>query len=1065
VAAVASEGRHKHKTGRILEVSTWAAALTDTAGNRCGSLAMLMDMTERKRAERRLAVQNAAMNVLNEQDSSAGAIPSMLEAICRELRWNFGAFWRAEKNGLQRKNLWMNPQLRTAECVMDRVGTAPGPELVMKACDRRQPVWLEHFAENINCGECGENCQNRIESAVSIPIMLGKQFWGALEFYSEDHQEADDATIACLHSIGSQIANSIEREAAQELLRESEKRYRAIFENAGIGITGASLDGKMWQMNPAFLNMLGYSHSEELHGRNFRDITHPDDLIRELPLLDALLSGQSSSYVIEKRYLRSDATPVWVRITVTVVNDDPKLFIVIAENIDDQRRAREQLERSEERFRLMIGGSEQTFFYQHDRDHRFTYVFPSVQNVLGYEPQEMLGRRYDDFLTGDSSDQIVTEYTDGALRDGQHRSTYTATTRHKAGHPVLLEISEAPVRNEQGEIFIQGFARDVSLRKLTEERLRLSDEILRAIDSLVVVADGTGQIIYANPFTTKTLGFRTEELLGYGWFTLTASNPETPLENCKRIAQQARGEIPTPSEPHEQLIHDQEGNPHWILWSDAVGPWKVLIGTGQEITNRKLAERALEDRTNQLDALVENIPLGIVVIDCEQRVVLCNPEFERIFQYSQEEIAGKPLRDVIVAEPLRAESKRSFDDTMHGKQNHLTAERVRKDGVQLLVELQALPLRVNGQIIGAYGIYRDVTERVRAEKALQESEKILELFFSQSLVGAFFMMLDEPIQWDETVDKEKVLEYARSHLRITKVNQALAAQYRATQGQLLGDTFETARLRCEAYDEKLIRRVLDEGRVRLEIEDKTMDGAPLWVSADYITMRDSQGRVIGHFGMQRDITDTKRLEEQLRQSQKMEAVGRLAGGVAHDFNNMLTVIRGYSELMLRKLADHHPLRRYATAIMSAADRSATITQQLLAFSRRQVLQAQVMSLNTVVAEMGKLLRRLIGEDIELSVLLSSELGHTKADPGQVGQILLNLAINARDAMPSGGRLTIETANVELDRAYANKHISIRPGAYVMLSVTDTGCGMDPETCSHIFEPFFTTKEQGKGTGL
>ena len=206
-------------------------------------------------------------------------------------------------------------------------------------------------------------------------------------------------------------------------------------------------------------------------------------------------------------------------------------------------------------------------------------------------------------------------------------------------------------------------------------------------------------------------------------------------------------------------------------------------------------------------------------------------------------------------------------------------------------------------------------------------------------------------------------------------------------------------------------------------------------------------------------------EEQLRQAQKMEAVGRLAGGVAHDFNNLLMVMRGYGELLLNRLDANDPLRRNAEEIQEAAKRATALTQQLLAFSRKQVLQPKVLELNAVVTEVEKMLRRLIGEDIELAATLDLALGRVKADPGQIEQIILNLAVNARDAMPQGGRLTLRTANVTLDQAYARQHRGARPGPHVLLAVSDTGVGMDAETQSHIFEPFFTTKDAGKGTGL
>jgi two-component system cell cycle sensor histidine kinase/response regulator CckA len=206
-------------------------------------------------------------------------------------------------------------------------------------------------------------------------------------------------------------------------------------------------------------------------------------------------------------------------------------------------------------------------------------------------------------------------------------------------------------------------------------------------------------------------------------------------------------------------------------------------------------------------------------------------------------------------------------------------------------------------------------------------------------------------------------------------------------------------------------------------------------------------------------------EEQLRQSQKMEAIGKLAGGVAHDFNNLLTAITGYSDLSLRRLEAGHPLRRNLEEIKKAGERAATLTRQLLAFSRKQMLQPKVLDLNAVIVDMFKLLQRLIGEDIDLLSSLNSSLGQVKADPGQLQQVLMNLCVNARDAMPQGGKLTIKTSNIYVDEEYAKRHVSVQPGDYVLLSISDTGCGMDARTQERVFEPFFTTKEQGRGTGL
>jgi signal transduction histidine kinase/ActR/RegA family two-component response regulator len=269
------------------------------------------------------------------------------------------------------------------------------------------------------------------------------------------------------------------------------------------------------------------------------------------------------------------------------------------------------------------------------------------------------------------------------------------------------------------------------------------------------------------------------------------------------------------------------------------------------------------------------------------------------------------------------------------------------------------------------------------------------------------------------------------------------------------------------------RAIMSNGRVvTIEEEVTFQTGA----SATYLTAKgpllDGDGNVIGLFGIARDITDRKRaeeerssLQEQLQQAQKMESVGRLAGGVAHDFNNLLTVINGYAALVLTELDEDDPLCGPLAEIAKAGERSARLTQQLLAFSRKQILEPKVLDLNEVVAEVSKMLRRLVGEDVEVVTVLAPSLGRVLADAGQIQQVLMNLAVNARDAMPSGGKFLIETANVEFDEEYVAVHADTTSGPYVLLRVTDTGVGMDDDVRQHAFEPFFTTKPEGKGTGL
>jgi two-component system, cell cycle sensor histidine kinase and response regulator CckA len=251
----------------------------------------------------------------------------------------------------------------------------------------------------------------------------------------------------------------------------------------------------------------------------------------------------------------------------------------------------------------------------------------------------------------------------------------------------------------------------------------------------------------------------------------------------------------------------------------------------------------------------------------------------------------------------------------------------------------------------------------------------------------------------------------------------------------------------------------------VEVEWKRKDGAPIIVRCSGCPIKDETGAVAYVEVFAEDITERRTLERQLRMAQKMEAVGRLSGGIAHDFNNLLGVIIGYSQVLKRGLGPKHASFEHAQEIEKAGQRAVSLTRQLLAFSRQQVLEPVVLNLNTLVSDMEKMLPRLIGEDIALKLELDASLSQVKADPSQIEQVILNLAVNARDAMPDGGKLLVQTANVNLDTAYTHNHPGSRPGSYVMLRVTDTGTGIDPEIQSQIFEPFFTTKERDKGTGL
>ncbi|MEW6127413.1 MAG: response regulator [Acidobacteriota bacterium] len=342
----------------------------------------------------------------------------------------------------------------------------------------------------------------------------------------------------------------------------------------------------------------------------------------------------------------------------------------------------------------------------------------------------------------------------------------------------------------------------------------------------------------------------------------------------------------------------------------------------------------------------------------------------------------------------------------------------------------------------------EIAERARAQEALRQAEEKYRKIFERAVEGIFQISPQG---------------------RFIAANPAMARMlgYNSPEELLALPTGVQEQFYIEPESQEQVRHLLTEQGVAqgVELQIRRKDGTSIWVAGNAQVVRSESGEVMYFEGAIEDVTERKELQEQLLHSQKMEAIGVLAGGVAHDFNNLLTVIVGYGQLALQRLRPTDPLYEELSIILNAADRASMLTRQLLAFSRRQVLQPKAIDLNAVIGDVEKMLRRLIGEDIDFVTLLDPEVGQVYADPGQIGQVLVNLVVNARAAMPDGGKLIIETSNAYLNEEYAQHHAEVTPGQYVMLAVSDNGIGMNAETKSRIFEPFFTTKPSGQGTGL
>jgi two-component system cell cycle sensor histidine kinase/response regulator CckA len=441
-----------------------------------------------------------------------------------------------------------------------------------------------------------------------------------------------------------------------------------------------------------------------------------------------------------------------------------------------------------------------------------------------------------------------------------------------------------------------------------------------------------------------------------------------------------------------------------------------------------------------LEQLVECAPEAITILDLEYRITRLNSEFTRIFGFGPTEALGQRIDSLIVPPDRSAETRWITDLLVKGQKVVLETKRQRKDGTLLDVFISTAPIMLDGKQVALCVLYRDISEQKRAEARYRS--------LVQSAVYGIYRSSTEGRFFDVNPALITMLGY-------TSAEEVLALDPKL---DVFVDPSEQARVMSEFQRGERLDNV--------EVRWKRKDGSAITVrlSGRVANSPEETDQVVEIIA--EDITERRALENQFRQAQKMEAVGRLAGGVAHDFNNLLMVIGGYTEVLLEHTRKSNPLYPKIEAIHQATDRATTLTRQLLAFSRKQLLELKVVDLNIIVEDMERLLRPLIGENIELHTQLAPDLGRTRADAGQIEQVLMNLVVNSKDAMPNGGKLIIQSNNARMNHEDVRREYSyIQPGLYVVLSVTDTGEGMDKETQSRIFEPFFTTKEKGKGTGL
>jgi two-component system cell cycle sensor histidine kinase/response regulator CckA len=574
----------------------------------------------------------------------------------------------------------------------------------------------------------------------------------------------------------------------------------------------------------------------------------------------------------------------------------------------------------------------------------------------------------------------------------------------------------------------------------TEETYRT---VFEDASDAIAITDAKLQILEVNSRMCEALGYSRDELLRMRIpdFVHPDDLDRQPLE-FEHVLREGRTVI------NERRFLRKDGAPMRAEVSVRRLRDGRLIAIGRDITERKRAEEALRESEVITRTVVETAVDGIVMIDEAGVIRSFNPAAEALFGYTAAEALGRNV-SMLMPSPYREEHDgyvRRYLETGERRIIGIGREAVgmRKDGSMFPIDLAVSEMLLSGRRMFT-GVIRDISLRKQSEEAAREAHETLRALIEACPLAIFTLDLDG---------------------RVRSWNSAAERIFGWTEAEVLGLRLPIVPESEIADFEQIIRQTVAGENMRgIERRRLRKDGSPIDVSIWNAPLRRASGEMHGIMCVVADITDRMRLEEQLHQAQKMEAVGRLAGGVAHDFNNMLTVITGYGRMLADRFEPESGERAEIEEILKSADHASALTGQLLIFSRRHVVHRKVIGLNEIVAKLEKMLRRIIGEDIELTTAPAAQPDRIRADAGQVEQVILNLVVNARDAMPAGGRLILETANAELDSSYAGSHMGVRPGPYVMLAVSDTGIGMDAETRSRLFEPFFTTKEKGKGTGL
>jgi PAS domain S-box-containing protein len=856
-----------------------------------------------------------------------------------------------------------------------------------------------------------------------------------------------------------QANRQLERDITERKKAEESRSYLAsIVESSNDAIIGKSLDGVIVSWNAAAERVYGHS-AAEIIGHSISAIVPPNRLDEMPQIIEKVKRGERIDR-FETVRVKNDGELVDVSLTVSPIRDAAGRIIgasTVARDITERKRAEAALRESEQLYRSVVNSVAEGILLQ-DRAGRIVASNRSSERILGRTAEGLKGQ-----IAPDPSLQAIHE--DGSplpegdlphmitLRTGKPQSNVRIGFPRPDGTLVWVLANAEPIFHAAKSTpyaVVTSFA-DITEQKQAEDALIEEKHLLHTLmDNLpdsVYFKDRESRFTRINKAHAKLFGLR-DPSHGVGRTDFDFFTVEHAQEAYNDEREIIRTGQPVVDKEEKETWPD--GHVTWVSTTkmplrDANGNIIGTFGVSRDITDRMRAEEALRESEEKYRSLVSNIPDVAWTMDAEFRFVFISKKMERVSGFSPDEIYRQGIHLYLnslhpddvhkVTQGLQAlfAEGRPFDVECRAK---------RKDGEWIWIHDRALATYEREGMRYADGLLSDITERKRAEAEHVRLVTAIE----QSAEGVVITSTTGDIEYVNPAFS-RITGYSREEAlgqnpRILKSGKQDPALYQQLWATILnGQTWHG------------------------ELINRRKDGSLYTEQMNITPVRDELGEVAHFIATKLDVSARKQLEQQFFQAQKMEAVGRLAGGVAHDFNNLLTIINGFAALLSEQTSAEDPRRGHLKEILMAGERAASLTRQLLAFSRRQVMEPRVLDLSSVLAEIEKMLRHLMGEDVELVTTLRPGLGRVKVDAGQIEQVIMNLAVNARDAMPKGGKLLIETSNVEVDEDYTRSHSNMISGKYVMMAVSDTGSGMNLDTQAHIFEPFFTTKEEGRGTGL